>query len=239
MKRLVLGVLFAGLITIGVLATAGGTRAAMQATSGNGKYRFRVLYTSSHLPSEAQAVLKGAHGGFAVDLRPGKGETYFSLKGAGIIQISADLKSTRMVTTAPEMKDTNLHNTTVWYATDGTPYLVFPGNESQRVFTTRLDGSLVHTLAPPAPGTDLGAPRSNGLFPWSGQFHSHRRGVSGWSLLCGHRLLEPRLCSDRPRKPRRTPASRVERHGVRWQRHWTGTVWHRSRDYGSSRQEAD
>jgi hypothetical protein len=170
MKRLVLGVLFAGLITIGVLATAGGTRAAMQATSGNGKYRFRVLYTSSHLPSEAQAVLKGAHGGFAVDLRPGKGETYFSLKGAGIIQISADLKSTRMVTTAPEMKDTNLHNTTVWYATDGTPYLVFPGNESQRVFTTRLDGSLVHTLAPPAPGTDLGHPVATDYFLGRGSF---------------------------------------------------------------------
>ena len=65
--------------------------------SGNGKYKFRVLYTSSHLPSEAQTVLKGAHGGFTVDLRPGKGETYFSLKGAGIIQISSDLKSTRMI----------------------------------------------------------------------------------------------------------------------------------------------
>jgi len=35
------------------------------------------------------------HGGFAVDLRSGKGETYFGLKGAGIIQISGDLKSTR------------------------------------------------------------------------------------------------------------------------------------------------
>ena len=47
--------------------------------SGQGKMRFRVLYTSDQLPPEAQKVLTSAHGGFAVDLRPGKGETYFTL----------------------------------------------------------------------------------------------------------------------------------------------------------------
>jgi len=53
--------------------------------------RFRLLFSSSHLLPKRQ-MLTGAHGGFAVDLRGGKGEAYFSLKGAGIIQISADLK---------------------------------------------------------------------------------------------------------------------------------------------------
>src|SRR5258706_11145364 len=96
--------------------------------------RFRLLYPSSDLPAEAQKVLTGAHGGFAVDLRSGKGETYFSLKGAGIIQISSDLKSTRMVDTPAEMKGTNLHNTGIWYASDGTPFLSFPGNEANQVF---------------------------------------------------------------------------------------------------------
>ena len=36
-----------------------------------------------------------------------KRETYFSLKGAGILQISNDLKTVRLLDTAPEMKDTN------------------------------------------------------------------------------------------------------------------------------------
>jgi len=170
MKRTLFSVLFAGLLVLGAWGTGARTKAAMQATSGNGKYKFRVLYTSSHLPQEAQAVLKGAHGGFAIDLRPGKGETYFSLKGAGIIQISPDLKSTRMLPTAPEMKGTNLHNTTIWYAQDGSPFLAFPSNEAQRVFTTTVDGNLVHTLMPPTPGTDLGHPAANDYFTNGGAF---------------------------------------------------------------------
>ena len=48
--------------------------------------------------------------------RPGKGETYFALPGAGIIQISADLKKTRMLETAEDVKKTNLHNSLIWYA---------------------------------------------------------------------------------------------------------------------------
>ena len=59
--------------------------------TGNGKLKFRAIYTTSHLPPEAQSVIKGAHGGFAVDTRPGRGEVYFALKGAGIVQISSCL----------------------------------------------------------------------------------------------------------------------------------------------------
>ena len=65
--------------------------------SGQGKYKFKVLYTSDHLPAEAQAVLTNAHGGFAIDRREGRGETYFALPGAGIIQISSDMKTVRTV----------------------------------------------------------------------------------------------------------------------------------------------
>ena len=63
--------------------------------SGQGEMRFRVLYTSDRLPAEAQAALDKAHGGFAVDHRPGRGETYFALPGAGILQISSDLGTIR------------------------------------------------------------------------------------------------------------------------------------------------
>src|SRR5262245_65526548 len=108
MKRILILSMFAALLAIGYVSANGNT-----AVSGQGKMKFKVLYTSDHLPPEAQKVLKGAHGGFTVDLRKGKGETYFSLKGAGIVQISADLKSTRMIETPEEMKNTNLHNPTI------------------------------------------------------------------------------------------------------------------------------
>ena len=71
--------------------------ASIPGVSGNGKMRFRVLYNGDHLPQAAAGVLKKAHGGFAIDRRAGKGEVYFALPGAGIIQISGDLKTTRML----------------------------------------------------------------------------------------------------------------------------------------------
>ncbi len=167
MKRFTISAFFAALLAIGwTLGYNAPSRAAQGGTgaSGNGKMRFRVLYTSDHLPQEAQAVLKSAHGGFAVDLRPGKGETYFSLKGAGIIQISADMKSTRMVSTSEEMKMQNLHNTTIWNGADGKAYLTWPGSEKGRVFTTDLNGNVLSTLAAPEFGTDLGHPTPTDYF---------------------------------------------------------------------------
>jgi hypothetical protein len=171
MKRITCSAMFVGILAIGWIVSYNAPSSAAQSqTSGQGKMTFRVLYTSEHLPPAAQTVLKGAHGGFAVDMRPGKGETYFSLKGGGIIQISSDLKKTRMVETPDEVKNTNLHNTQLWLAPNGTPYLTFPGNESNRVFTTTLDGKLVHTLKPPEPGTDVGHPTANDYFNSKGAF---------------------------------------------------------------------
>lgn len=173
MKRFAITTLFAGLLAMSwILATNSplASVAAADKVSGNGKYKFQVLYTSSHLPPEAQAVLKDAHGGFAVDRRAGKGETYFALPGAGIIQISADLKSTRMLATDPSMKDTNMHNTTIWESADGTPFLTFPGNQSNKVFTTDLGGKLLNTLMPPDGMSDLGDPVANDYFKGRGNF---------------------------------------------------------------------
>lgn len=168
MKRftitLLFGALLAGSWILGSQAPSGA------ATSGQGKMKFRVLYTSDHLPGEAQKVLTSAHGGFAVDLRPGKGETYFSLPGAGIIQVSSDLKSTRLMDTPAEMKNTNLHNTTIIHPPGGGAYLSFPGNQANRVFITTLDGKLVQTLNPPDGSGDLGSPVVNDYFRGKGNF---------------------------------------------------------------------
>ncbi|HUQ93865.1 MAG TPA: hypothetical protein VM120_19450 [Bryobacteraceae bacterium] len=171
MKRFPISAFFLGLLAASwILIYHPPSRAAQGAISGQGKMRFRVRYAADHLPAEARQVLKGAHGGFAIDLRPGKGETYFSLKGAGILQISSDLKKTRLLTTAAEMKDTNLHNSAIWYARDGTPFLTFPGNEANQVFTTTIDGKMVHALKTPDAGVDLGNPTANAYFAGGGKF---------------------------------------------------------------------
>jgi hypothetical protein len=129
-----------------------------------------VLLTSARLPDAARKVLTSAHGGFAVDHRPGRGDTYFALPGAGILRMSADMEHIALVDTAPEMKDTNLHNTTIWYAPDGTAYLSFPANDLGRVFTTSLTGDLLHTLARPTESGDLGLPSVLDYFAGGGAF---------------------------------------------------------------------
>jgi hypothetical protein len=169
MKRIVAASLFALLLVLAYSAYPSPPASAQAKISGQGKMRFRVLRTSRDLPSEAQAVLKSAHGGFAVDTRRGKGETYFSLKGAGIVQISADLKTARMAPTPAAVKDTNQHNTTL-VMSHGSPLLAFPGNEARRVYITSMDGELIQTLEPPDAGADLGHPTVNQYFDAKGDF---------------------------------------------------------------------
>jgi hypothetical protein len=138
--------------------------------TGQGALRFRVALTAAQLPEEARRVVVNAHGGFAVDRRDGRGETYFALPGAGILRLSADLGQVSAVETPPEMKATNLHNTTIWYGGDGTPFLSFPANDLGRVFTTALSGELLSTLGPPTATDDLGLPSVRDYFASGGPF---------------------------------------------------------------------
>lgn len=172
MKRTILTALLATLLGLGW--NAGFAPAPIEAdnhlTSGQGKYQFKVAYQGSHLPQAAQDVLKEAHGGFAVDRRDGKGEVYFALPGAGIIQVSSDLGSTRMLDTDAEMKPHNMHNTTIWYDADGGAHLSFPGNGNATVYTTDLDGKLEHKLTSPDGTSDLGFPTATQYFYGRGNF---------------------------------------------------------------------
>jgi hypothetical protein len=149
---------------------AGTIAPGAKGVTGQGALRFRVLLTSASLPEAARKVLTSAHGGFAVDHRSGKGDTYFALPGAGILRLGSDMKQVALVATAPEMKDTNLHNTKIWYAPEGTAFLSFPANDLGRVFTTSLAGDLLHTLARPADGDDLGLPSVRDYFVGGGAF---------------------------------------------------------------------
>ena len=159
--------------TVGALAlvlglgTVQGAEAAddyKDKVSGQGKYQFRVLQTRDILPKTALKFLEKAHGGFAVDRRDGQYETYFALPGAGIIQISADLASAKLVKTDRAPRNTNLHNTTIWYGADGTPYLSFPANDDAKVYTTGLDGTLVSTLDAPTVDNDFDEMKVNDYF---------------------------------------------------------------------------
>ncbi|MBZ5561686.1 MAG: hypothetical protein LAP13_04635 [Acidobacteriia bacterium] len=152
-------------------SVAAGTKAhPVPGVTGQGKLRFRLLYSSEQLPDEAKKVLVKAHGGFAVDRRPGKGQTYFALPGAGILEISADLRTIRVLDTSPEMKAVNLHNTTLWIGPDSKPYLVFPANDAGKVFTTTLEGKLVNVLNAPTGDEDFEAPEVADYFRGGGNF---------------------------------------------------------------------
>jgi hypothetical protein len=149
---------------------AGTISPGAKGVTGQGALRFRILLTAANLPDAARKVLTNAHGGFAVDHRPGKEETYFALPGAGILRLSGDMNQVAAVTTAPEMRDTNLHNTKIWYAPEGTPFLSFPANDAGRVFTTSLSGELLHTLARPTGEDEFGLPSVRDYFAGGGAF---------------------------------------------------------------------
>ena len=140
------------------------------AVSGQGKMKFRVLVTAEKLPEEAKKVLEKAHGGIAVDRRPGKGESFFALPGAGILEVSPDFQSITSVPTDPAMKDSNMHNTTIWYGKDGTPFLVFPGNDVSKIFTTTIDGKLVNTLNAPTANDKFDSQEVYDYFFGAGKF---------------------------------------------------------------------
>ena len=155
---------------VGGMEGAATAEASKGAVSGQGVMKFRVLYTSERLPEEARKVLAAAHGGFTVDRRPGRGETYFALAGAGILQISADLKTVRLLETPEAIREVNLHNVTIWYGPDGTGYLTFPAHKTGDIYTTTLDGALVHTLQSPTPKDDFDHPTVNDYFRGKGNF---------------------------------------------------------------------
>jgi hypothetical protein len=152
------------------LEASGAMAASAPGVTGQGNLKFKVLYTSDHLPPEAQKVLVKAHGGFAVDRRPGKEETYFALPGAGILQISAGLKTISLLETADEMRKINLHDTNIWYDKDGTAYLVLPANDEGKIFTTTLDGRMVHKLDAPTASDNFEQPEVHDYFLGGGNF---------------------------------------------------------------------
>ena len=159
----------AGLLTLAAQDDAARPASPIK-VSGQGALKFRVLYTSAHLPAQASSVIKRAHGGFAVDRREGRGEIYFALPEAGILRISADFERIRLVNTPQVVREANMHNTTIWYDSEETGYLIFPANGAGKVFTTSLEGALRHTLDAPTSNFTFGPDAVNVYFSDGGAF---------------------------------------------------------------------
>jgi hypothetical protein len=120
--------------------------------TGQAPYRFKVKTRGTTLPKTAWEDLRKAHGGFAVDHRPGKGEAYFGLPNTGLLRVSADMDHVDILDAAPEFKDGGtMHNASIWYDAGEQPFLVFPGVDRASIYTTDLDGKLINKLPAPAP----------------------------------------------------------------------------------------
>ncbi|MCF6283637.1 MAG: hypothetical protein L3K26_00375 [Candidatus Hydrogenedentes bacterium] len=154
-----------------IAAAAGGSAApATKGVTGQGNLKFKVLHTSKALPAAAMKGLNAAHGGFAVDRREGKGEIYFALPKVGIIRISADMNKIEVLPTDETMAATNMHNTTVWYGKESAAYLTFPGNQSNKVYTTTIEGGLLNTLDAPTSETPFDEATVSKYFADGGKF---------------------------------------------------------------------
>ncbi|MCA8954597.1 MAG: hypothetical protein KDC87_00905 [Planctomycetes bacterium] len=127
--------------------------------SGDGDLAFSVQVTADRLPKEVfaanphdgkrkRSILECAHGGFAYDYRPGKGEVYWHLQGAGILRIQRDRSKIVLLPTDPAMRRLNLHNAT-FFVHKGQARIAWPAERGARVFLTDVDGKVVHVVPKP------------------------------------------------------------------------------------------
>jgi len=146
MNRLSSILLSAAFLTVGSLQAQ--ETATTAKTTGQGDWVFQYRADLSSLPEGADAHIRKAHGGFAVD-RQGKGDVYFHLDGYGLIHLSPDLSSIEKIEGDPELAKGNGHNTSMGYDKEGAPYLVIPDNKRGLVLFADTQGKILHQLGRP------------------------------------------------------------------------------------------
>ncbi len=131
---------------------------ARKGISGDNSMAFEVSVTSKALPKKVfeanpfargkRVILDCAHGGFAYDSRPDKGEVYWFLQGAGIMRIEKDRSKIALVDTDAKMLKFNMHNAT-FFMHKKQAMIAWPANGGASVFVTDLKGTLLHTVGKP------------------------------------------------------------------------------------------
>ena len=134
------------------------TSRARPGSSGTGALRFEVHVRSDVLPKEVfgpnpydrrkRPILECAHGGFAYDHRPGRGEVYWFLQGAGAMRIERDRSNVVLLETADAMRALNMHNAT-FFVLGRDPRIAWPANGGGKVLVTDLDAKITHTIGRP------------------------------------------------------------------------------------------
>ncbi len=117
-------------------------------TSGQTPYSFALRNDLYTLPHEASTRETNLHGGFAADIRPGFGEIYYGMPGAGIMRVEADLKSQVILKLPPDLESINFHSTKIGDF-DGKKRLFLPANNEGFVVVLDLDGKVDFTLPRP------------------------------------------------------------------------------------------
>ncbi|MEO1495669.1 MAG: hypothetical protein AAFV43_00805 [Planctomycetota bacterium] len=118
--------------------------------TGSGDFLFRYNAELSTLPPEIASKILPAHGGFA---KTPSGELYFGLEKAGIVRVSADLKTKTLLTPTGALTDGGLHNTT-YVDRDGDSdggVLVLPDNVRGEIHVVTLEGAELKTIGRPQP----------------------------------------------------------------------------------------
>ena len=117
-------------------------------TSGQGAFVFTHREELTHLPKAAQAHEVKLHGGFAEDERPGYGQLYYAMPGAGLLRISADLTTQEILELSPDLQAVNFHSTKIGEF-DGKLRLFLPANGEAFVAVLTLDGEVDFILSRP------------------------------------------------------------------------------------------
>ncbi|MBI1372167.1 MAG: hypothetical protein GC159_05325 [Phycisphaera sp.] len=134
---------------IAVVAQADAKAGDAKPTTGQGAMIFSWDQgLTAAFPDDAKKFEPGMHGGFNED--PETGIVYTGIPGYGLCQISADLKTWKLLGDDPRLKG-NIHGL-VFFVHNGKKYIAVAQQGDQRVLVVDLDGKVLQQINKPAGG---------------------------------------------------------------------------------------
>lgn len=141
-----------------VLTSAPVAPTVLQEVDGQGNWKFRYRSDLSKVPVDP-SVLHQAHGGLVVNkgLANGQNQTYFALPGVGLIEVSDDLQTMKVIGGSREIFNPNkepgaplwnYHDTAIIKNGDEL-HLGLPSDNANLIWIVKPDGTLVNTFSAP------------------------------------------------------------------------------------------